>query len=96
MLAEEARYLEQRLREAAATGTVDHPLDRLEADVWARVEALRATAALAPARAASVGLALVFGLTAGGMTAAAARPSEMTVFSVNSPLAASALLDGRS
>jgi len=88
--------LEQLLREAAATGTIDHPLDRLEADVWARVEALRETAALAPARASSVGLALVFGLTAGGMTAAAARPSEMAVFSVDSRLSPSALLDGRS
>jgi len=75
-------------------------LDGLEAAVMAGIARqraeLRASRALAPIRAASVGLALAFGVTAGGMAAATSftEPHRLDTFSAAAHLAPSTLLEG--
>lgn len=61
-----------------------------------RRDALRDARALAPVRAASIGLALAVGVTAGGMAAAAtlAEPHRFDTFSSSAHLAPSTLLEG--
>ena len=81
---------------ASATG---RSLDSLEADVMrglARAEADRRTAsALAPLQALAVGLALIMGVTAGGLAAASTvdRPSQGGALSIGAHLAPSSLLE---
>lgn len=83
-----------------AAGPLDRSLDGLEWDVTrgiARRSAdLKAGAALAPVRVASVGLALAMGVTAGGLAAAStvAAPQQLNTFSVAAHLAPSTLLEG--
>jgi hypothetical protein len=80
---------------------IDRGLDRLEADVGRAIQRRRGevhtTALLAPVRIASIGLALAMGVTAGGVTAAAAiaGPRTSGVFSGAADLAPSTLLEGR-
>lgn len=84
-----------------AAAPIDRGLEGLEADVGRAIRRrrgdLHTTALLAPVRIASIGLALAMGITAGGVTAAAAmagqRPSG--VFSGAANLAPSTLLEGR-
>ncbi len=81
---------------ASATG---RSLDGLEADVMrslARAEAdRRASSALAPFQVLAVGLALVMGVTAGGLAAASTveRPSQLGALSAGVHLAPSTLLE---
>lgn len=80
---------------------LDVSLDGLEARVLAAVESrreeARASRALVPIRAASVGLALALGVTAGGMAAATtlSQPHRFDTFSTGAHLAPSTLLEGR-
>ena len=79
----------------------DRVLDGLEADIGRRIRVNRheakAATILAPVRFASIGLALAMGLTAGGVTGAAAitGPRSPGLFSVGADLAPSTLLEGR-
>jgi hypothetical protein len=80
-----------------ASAPADRRLDRLEPAVWARVEAGGRAAApgfLAPARAATVALALVGGALIGGLNAARAPHGEPTL-TADATLAPSTLLDSR-
>jgi len=76
------------------------PLDGFETAVLdglaQRRESLRSAKALAPVRAASVGLALVVGVAAGGMAAATtiSEPRRLDTFSSAAHLAPSTLLAG--
>jgi hypothetical protein len=83
-----------------ARNTPDVALDGFEGDVLRelsrRREALRASTALAPARAASVGLALALGVAAGGMAAVTTvrETHRFDTFSSHAHLAPSTLLGG--
>jgi hypothetical protein len=76
-------------------------LDGLEAEVARSIAARQrdaaASAALAPVRLASVGLALALGVTAGSAVATAAvfSPRTYGTFSASAHLAPSTLLEGR-
>jgi len=76
----------------------DHPLERLEQDIWDRLAA-RERARIAPSRLLALQLALfavAFGVSAtvGYHWAQPNRPPELSVFSPRSPLNASVLLTG--
>ena len=92
--------LDQLMASLAAAPT-DHALDGFDARVARGVAAYRqearTAASLAPARLASVGLALAIGITAGGVTAASAisPPKQFNSFALHPDLAPSTLLDGR-
>ena len=83
-----------------AADPADGRLDRLEDAVLQglarRREAQRSSRLLAPVRAASVGLAVAVGVTAGGLAAAttAAQPRALDTFSTAAHLAPSTLLEG--
>lgn len=61
-----------------------------------RRDEVRTTRALAPIRAASVGVALAIGVTTGGMAAATSlsQPHQLSPFSIAAHLAPSTLLEG--
>ena len=96
--------VDNRLDRALAslkTEPLDRRLDQLEPAVWARIEAARqgrdgATLFL-PVRAAAVAAALMLGVALGSFGAGEARAErqEVAVFSLDSDLAPSTLLDGR-
>lgn len=67
----------------------------VEDAVWARIGQLRERARLGQVRAAAVALALVIGLTNGGLMLLAPRPepSEMRIFTVSAGLSPLAGLD---
>ena len=87
------------LVEKLAASPTDRSLAHFEAEVSrsiaGRQSQARTTAALAPVRVASVGLALAIGVTSGGMTAAryVAAPHQAGVFSAAGELAPSTLLE---
>jgi hypothetical protein len=89
------------LLDRLAAAPIDRGLDGLEADVRRAIRRrrgeVRTTALLAPVRIASIGLALAMGVTAGGLTAAAAMagPRPTGAFSGATELAPSTLLEGR-
>jgi hypothetical protein len=89
------------LLDRLAAAPIDRGLDGLEADVGRAIRRrrgeVRTTALLAPVRVASIGLALAMGITAGGVTAAAAMagPHPSGAFSSAADLAPSTLLEGR-
>jgi hypothetical protein len=95
-----ANDLDHMLAELARQ-PLDASLDGLEARVLAAVavrrEEARASRALTPIRAASVGMALALGVTAGGMAAATtlSEPHRLDTFSTGAHLAPSTLLEGR-
>ncbi|KRA74645.1 hypothetical protein ASD89_10080 [Caulobacter sp. Root656] len=76
-------------------------LPGLEGEVWSRIDSLRdvrrSSGALLPLRGACVVAALGIGLAGGSYAAMAAarRPAEISVFSVDAHLAPSTLLTGR-
>jgi len=84
-----------------AAAPTDRALDGFDGEVSQGIarhrEQARAAASLAPARLASLGLALAIGVAAGGVTAASALspPKQFNSFSVHPHLAPSTLLDGR-
>lgn len=67
----------------------------VENAVWARIGQLRERARMGQVRAAAVALALVIGLTNGGLMSLAPRPepSEMRIFTVSAGLSPLAGLD---
>ena len=79
---------------------LDRSLVRLEADVAQRLDRANggftfSPSLLAPMRAATVGVALMLGISVGGMTAASAIAAPKTVaISVGDELAPSTLLEG--
>jgi len=79
---------------------LDPRLDQIEPRVWARIEAagqVRDGASwFLPVRAAGVAAALAFGVALGGVGASEARAErqEVSVFSLDSRLAPSTLLEG--
>ena len=83
-----------------AGSPTDRGLEGLEAEIGRRIRARRQEASaatlLAPVRVASIGLALAMGITAGGLTAAAAMagPRSPGAFSGAADLAPSTLLEG--
>ncbi|MDB5455797.1 MAG: hypothetical protein JWP92_1382 [Caulobacter sp.] len=83
-----------------AAQPLDRSLEGLELEIArgiARRRAdLKAGAALAPVRVASIGLALAMGVTAGGLVAAStvSTPQQFSTFSVSAHLAPSTLLEG--
>ena len=90
-----------RLMAGLAAAPTDRALDGFDAEVSRgiarhRAEA-KAAASLTPARVASLGLALVIGVAAGGVAAASALSpsSQFNSFAVHPHLAPSTLLDGR-
>jgi hypothetical protein len=80
---------------------LDRRLDQLEPAVWARIEAARqardSLSLFLPVRAAAVVAALAFGVAIGGFGASEARAErqEVAVFSLETQLAPSTLLEGR-
>lgn len=83
-----------------AAQPLDRSLDGLELEVSRgiarRCADLKTSAALAPVRFASIGLALAMGVTAGGLAAAGtiSTPQQFSTFSVSAHLAPSTLLEG--
>lgn len=83
-----------------AAQPLDRSLDGLELEVSRGISRRRAdlktSAALAPVRFASIGLALAMGVTVGGLAAAGtiSTPQQFSTFSVSAHLAPSTLLEG--
>lgn len=93
-----SRRLDNALEALKAAGP-ERSLDHLEPAVWRRIEAASELSSMdwivLPVRAAAVVVALGVGVAGGGFAAAAAaneRP-EISVFSIDSRLAPSTLLD---
>ncbi len=80
---------------------LDRDLSQLEPRVWSRVDGRRENRSTAggfvPARVAAVVASLLVGAVVGGASATAmvAKPSDTSVFAVNTRLAPSTLLDAR-
>jgi hypothetical protein len=95
--------VDNRLDKALASLKAEPPdrrLDQLEPAVWARIEAGQgrdSAQSFLPVRAAAVAVALMFGVALGGLGAGEARAErqEVAVFSLDSRLAPSTLLEGR-
>lgn len=81
-----------------ATTPVDRSLDALESTVWTRVDALRSERTMSQLRAGAVAVALVTGLTAGGVGAVASPrvPTEMSIFTVEAGLSPLLRMDAHS
>lgn len=77
---------------------VDRSLDGLEMDVWARVDALRSERMMTQLRTGAVAVALVTGLTVGGVgvMTASKPPAELSIFTVEAGLSPLLRLDIRS
>jgi len=95
-MANELDDLLNRLARETPDGSLDGFEDTVLSTVARRREGLRAARALAPVRAASIGMALAVGVTAGGMAAATtlAEPHRFDTFSSSAHLAPSTLLEG--
>lgn len=81
------RNLDDLLMRSAAL-SADLSLDELEPLVWGRVDALRGERLASQLRLGAVAMALVTGLTVGGVGAVAAPrpPGDMTIFTVDAAL----------
>jgi hypothetical protein len=83
-----------------AAQPLDRSLDSLELEISRGIARRRAdlktSAALAPVRFASIGLALAMGVTVGSLVAAStiSTPQQLSTFSVSAHLAPSTLLEG--
>lgn len=77
---------------------VDRSLDGLETDVWARVDALRSERMMTQLRTGAVAVALVMGLTVGGVGVVTAPrpPAELSIFTVEAGLSPLLRMDVRS
>ena len=86
--------IEQDIRALDARGP-DHPLDRLEADIWARVatreEVGRRSARLLVLQVTLLGIAFTVSALAGYQARPAQSP-ELSVFSMQTPMNPSTLL----
>ncbi len=76
---------------------VDRSLDSLDADVWARVDALRTERMMTRLRTGAVAVALVMGLTVGGVGVVTAPrpPAELSIFTVEAGLSPLLRMDVR-
>ena len=85
-----------RLMAAVAPGDAAR-LDGVEDAVWARVGERRERARMGQVRVAAVAIALVIGVTNGGLMLMAPRPepSELRIFTVSAGLSPLASLDVR-
>ncbi|MDP1912837.1 hypothetical protein [Brevundimonas sp.] len=81
------RNLDDLLMRSAAL-SADRSLDGLEPLVWSRVDTLRGERLASQLRLGAVVMALVTGLTVGGVGAVAAPrpPGDMTIFTVDAGL----------
>ena len=81
------RNLDDLLMRSAAL-SADLSLDELEPLVWGRVDALRGERLASQLRLGAVAMALVTGLTVGGVGAVAAPrpPGDMAIFTVDRAL----------
>ena len=72
----------------SAAAPIGRSLDGLESLVWSRVEALRGERLASQLRVGALAIAMVTGLTAGGVgaTAAPQPPGEMAIFTVDAGL----------
>jgi hypothetical protein len=77
---------------------VDRPLDDLETGVWARVEILQSERVMTQLRTGAVAVALVTGLTVGGIGVVTAPkpPAELSIFTVEAGLSPLLRMDVRS
>ncbi|PZO00896.1 MAG: hypothetical protein DCF28_10800 [Alphaproteobacteria bacterium] len=77
---------------------VDPAMDALESNVWARVDALRTERMMGQVRTGAIAVALVMGLTVGGVgVLTAPRPSgELSIFTVEAGLSPLLRMDVRS
>ncbi len=95
-----SRWLDDELSSLKAEAP-DRTLSQLEPAVWRRIETLRedrgVLSVFLPIRAVAVVAALGVGVAGGGFAAAAAahQPHEISVFSIDTRLAPSTILDGR-
>lgn len=91
------RDIDELLARLAAT-PVDRPLDGLESTVWNRVDAIRSERLMSQLRAGAVAVALMTGVTAGGVAAVASPkvPAEMSIFTVDAGLSPLLRLDAHS
>ncbi|MBB5745682.1 hypothetical protein [Brevundimonas variabilis] len=91
------RDLDDLLARMAAL-PIDQSLDTLDADVWARVDALRTERMMTRLRTGAVAVALVMGLTAGGVGVVTAHrpPAELSIFTVEAGLSPLLRMDVRS
>ena len=93
-----SRRLDNAL-EALKTAAPERSLDQLEPAVWRRIKAASETGSMdwivLPVRAAAVMVALGVGVAGGGLAASSAADErrEISVFSIDSHLAPSTLLD---
>lgn len=91
--------LDEELKALSASESTPRAYEELEAAVWRRIanvrQARRAAPALYAVRAAGVAGALTLGVVAGGATAVAVagEMQEISVFSIETQLAPSTLLD---
>lgn len=91
------RDIDELLARLAAT-PVDRSLDGLESTVWNRVDAIRSERLMSQLRAGAVAVALMMGVTAGGVAAVASPkvPAEMSIFTVDAGLSPLLRLDAHS
>ncbi len=77
---------------------VDRSLDTLDADVWALVDALRTERMMTRLRTGAVAVALVMGLTVGGVGVVTGPrpPAELSIFTVEAGLSPLLRMDVRS
>jgi len=96
-MANDLDHMLARLAQQAPDASLDGFEDGVLAGLARRRDELRASRALTPIRAASVGLALMVGVAAGGMAAATTltQPHRFDTFSTGAHLAPSTLLEGR-
>lgn len=89
-----ARNLDDLLKRSAAT-PVEGSLDGLEPLVWSRVEIRRSERLASQLRLGAMAMALVTGLTAGGVGAVAAPspPGELAIFTLDAGLSPLVKLD---
>ncbi|MBL8772395.1 MAG: hypothetical protein JNK30_13520 [Phenylobacterium sp.] len=96
-MANDLDHMLARLAQLTPAASLDGFEEGVLAGLARRREEARASRALTPIRAASVGMALALGVTAGGMAAATtlSEPHRFDTFSTGAHLAPSTLLEGR-
>jgi len=77
---------------------IDRSLDTLDANVWARVDALQSERMMTQLRTGAVAVALVTGLAVGGIGVVTAPkpPAELSIFTVEAGLSPLLRMDVRS
>lgn len=96
-MANDLDHMLERLAQQTPGAALEGFEDSVMAGLARRREELRASRALTPFRAASVGLAMAVGVATGGIAAATTltEPHRFDTFSTGAHLAPSTLLEGR-